>query len=131
MCDDVFEQSGEMPEHPLDRRALEEIDIEVERNLEQPVQFLCKESECLARSGTRTPPTTASYIAASPDLSWSNLLPYDNATDTYGIHSLVCWILKPGQEVFLVFNEPAQRENGAVSPLFQDVALRLEYTIRF
>ena len=58
-------------------------------------------------------------------------LPYDNETDTYGIHSLVRWIVTPGQELFLVFNETAQRENGAVSPVFQDVALKLEYTVRF
>ena len=47
------------------------------------------------------------------------------------MNSLVRWILKPGQEIFLVFNETFQCENGATSPFFEEAAIKLQYTLRF
>ncbi|MBI1852263.1 MAG: carbohydrate binding family 9 domain-containing protein [Planctomycetes bacterium] len=70
-------------------------------------------------------------IAFSPELSWSNFVQADNESNTLGVNSRVRWILTPGQELFFVVNHTIERQNGAVDPLFEEVAIKLEYTIRF
>lgn len=42
----------------------------------------------------------------SPNLTWYNFAQYDNHTKTMGIQSRFQWIVKPGKEIFLVWNSP-------------------------
>lgn len=70
-------------------------------------------------------------LALSPELSWSNFVQFDNESNTMGVNSRVRWIITPGEEVFFVVNHTFERQNGAVDPLFQEIAVKLEYTIRF
>lgn len=70
-------------------------------------------------------------VQFTPDLSWRTLVQFDNDSNSWGVNSLIRWILKPGQEIFLVFNETLQRANGATSPLFEEAAIKLQYTLRF
>jgi uncharacterized protein DUF5916/cellulose/xylan binding protein with CBM9 domain len=70
-------------------------------------------------------------LAASPELSWSNFVQFDNESNTLGVNSRVRWILTPGQEMFFVVNHTFERQNGSVDPLFQEIAVKIEYTIRF
>jgi hypothetical protein len=69
--------------------------------------------------------------AFSPDLTWSNFLQFDNATDTLGWNSRVQWIRHPGEELALVFNETAARDAGSLETVSQEVAIKLQYTLRF
>jgi hypothetical protein len=46
----------------------------------------------------------AQYIF-TPDLSWDTFVQYDNLTDTVGWNSRVRWIIRPGEEFALVWNQ--------------------------
>ncbi|MHC4378873.1 MAG: carbohydrate binding family 9 domain-containing protein, partial [Planctomycetota bacterium] len=41
----------------------------------------------------------------TPQLSWSNLLQYDNQSENLGLNSRVRWIIEPGKELFAVVNQ--------------------------
>ena len=71
---------------------------------------------------------------ASPFLSLSNLIQYDNQSRNLGWQSRVRWILQPGNDVFFVFNQgwiqDTTRDNRFVA---QDskVSAKVQYTFRF
>jgi hypothetical protein len=72
--------------------------------------------------------------AVSPFLSFSNLIQYDNQSRNLGWQSRIRWILRPGNDVFLVFNQ-GWIEDPAHNYRFrkQDskVSAKLQYTFRF
>ncbi|MFL6278161.1 MAG: DUF5916 domain-containing protein [Blastocatellia bacterium] len=72
--------------------------------------------------------------SVSPFLSFFNLVQFDNETRNLGWQSRVRWIIKPGNEVFLVFNQGwTQDERGGFN--FKSAEMRLagkmQYTFRF
>jgi len=67
----------------------------------------------------------------TPELAWNNFLQWDNESDTWGLNSRIFWLPRPGREIFLVFNETLEREDGSLSPLFQELSFKIGYTIRF
>src|SRR5262245_1384817 len=69
--------------------------------------------------------------AFSPDLTWSNFLQFDNESDTLGWNTRLQWILRPGEELNLVYNSTVARAGDALTIVSQDAALKLQYTIRF
>lgn len=66
----------------------------------------------------------------SPELSWNNLVQWDDESDTIGVNSLLRWIPVPHQEVFLVLNETLESE-GSTTPLFQELSFKVTYALRF
>jgi hypothetical protein len=69
--------------------------------------------------------------AFSPDLTWSNFLQFDNESDTLGWNSRLQWILRPGQELNLVWNETVERDEGSLEATSESAAVKLQYTLRF
>jgi hypothetical protein len=67
----------------------------------------------------------------TPDLAWNQLVQFDNDSDSLGIFSRLRWILEPGRELFVVFNETLERDSGALAPTEQVIAFKLVYTLRF
>jgi hypothetical protein len=71
----------------------------------------------------------------TPDLSWSNLLQWDSESETFGIYSRLRWIPAPGQEIFVVFNEvlddPISQPGHGLDRVFEEVAFKVVYTLRF
>lgn len=72
--------------------------------------------------------------SVSPYLTFFNLVQFDNESRDLGWQSRVRWIIKPGNEVFLVFNQGwLQDEHGGVN--FRSrrtgVAGKMQYTFRF
>jgi len=67
----------------------------------------------------------------SPELEWRNFLQFDNESDSLGINSRVRWILKPGADLFLVWNQTQARVGDSFVPLFQEAGFKLAYTLRF
>jgi hypothetical protein len=72
-------------------------------------------------------------IVFSSMLSWTNLIQYDNVSETIGINSRLHWIPRAGREAFLVLNHSLQdldRDNDFHSS-FSEYALKYSYTFRF
>ena len=72
--------------------------------------------------------------AVSPYLSFSNLIQYDNRPRNLGWQSRVRWILRPGNDLFFVFNQGwIQDPKGGYrfSPQDSKMSAKLQYTFRF
>jgi hypothetical protein len=67
----------------------------------------------------------------SPEVEWRNFLQFDNVSESLGINSRVRWILQPGSDLFLVWNQTQARVGDSFVPLFQEAAFKIGYTLRF
>ncbi len=69
----------------------------------------------------------------SSNLSWINLVQYDNASEVLGVNARLRWIPEAGQEALIVLNhtlEDPDNDNVFQSRL-ADVSVKLAYTFRF
>ena len=66
----------------------------------------------------------------SADLSWANLLQYDNESRLLGMQSRLRWTIAPEAELFLVFNRGWVRELEAYLPQFDSGSVKFQYTWR-
>ena len=66
----------------------------------------------------------------SPDVSWANLVQYDNASRLLGFQSRFRWILEPGNDLFLVFNRGWEDTDGRFLPVFNRGSIKFQYTFR-
>ena len=74
-----------------------------------------------------------SEVSFNSDLSWINLVQYDNVTEEAGINSRLHWVLQDGREAYLVLNHNLQdhdRDNSFHESL-SDLSLKVNYTFRF
>jgi Domain of unknown function (DUF5916)/Carbohydrate family 9 binding domain-like len=70
-------------------------------------------------------------VAFSTDVSWSNLVQYDNVSDTAGINSRVRWIVSPGNDVFLVYTQGFDVIGGSIDPQPAEFTVKVGLTFRF
>jgi len=71
-------------------------------------------------------------LALNPRVSWNTLAQYDNDSDTFGIHSRIRWILKPGTDIYLVANQGySVTPNDRLRRLSTDLTLKSGLTWRF
>jgi hypothetical protein len=74
-------------------------------------------------------------VAASPRLSFSNLLQYDNRSRNLGWQSRMRWTLRPGNDIFLAFNQGWIEEEIDKNLRFRAADTRLsgkvQYSFRF
>jgi hypothetical protein len=68
----------------------------------------------------------------SPNISWNNLVQYDNESRILGFQTRFRWILKPGNDLFLVLNRGWEKtyERDYISS-FDRGTIKLQYTFRF
>jgi hypothetical protein len=69
----------------------------------------------------------------SSKLSWTNLIEYDNDTETAGINSRIHWRPQAGRDLFIVLNhslEDPDRDDHFHSA-FADFSIKFNYTFRF
>ena len=70
-------------------------------------------------------------IGFSPNLSWANLVQFDNDSNLLGLQSRFRWILKPGNDLFVVVNRGWERELGdRFRPVSNRFSLKFQYTFR-
>ena len=87
------------------------------------------EGEFVARIVT----SNVSY-AASPRLSFSNLIQYDNRSRNLGWQSRARWTLKPGSDLFVAFNQGWIHEDGGdlrFRSADSKLSSKLQYSFRF
>ena len=68
----------------------------------------------------------------SPDVTSSNLVQYDSVSRILGVQSRFRWILRPGNDLFLVVSRGwFRRYDGDYLPSFDRGSAKLQYTFRF
>ncbi len=72
-------------------------------------------------------------IVFSSQLSWVNLVQYDNVSGVVGINSRLHWIPEDGKEAFLVLNHNLQDPlaPGGFQSTFSELTAKVNYTFRF
>jgi hypothetical protein len=69
--------------------------------------------------------------SASPNVTWSNLVQYDSDSRILGFQSRFRWILRPGNDLFLVLSRGWYRGfDGDYLPSFDRGSVKLQYTFR-
>jgi hypothetical protein len=68
----------------------------------------------------------------TPNVSWQNLQQYDNESRLLGFQSRFRWILRPGNDLFLVVNRGwVKTFDGPFESAFDRTSSKLQYTFRF
>ncbi|MFT4539775.1 MAG: hypothetical protein ACI841_000237 [Planctomycetota bacterium] len=76
--------------------------------------------------------SASTRFSFTPEVGWNTIVQWDSDSDSFGLNSRVRWIPKPGQEVFVVFNEVLESgPNDRYSPDIQSLAFKVAYTLRF
>jgi hypothetical protein len=77
--------------------------------------------------------TLRAQYAFSSQLSWVNLVQYDNVSENLGFNSRLHWIPQAGREGFIVLNHSLTDadKNDSFHSLNADAAIKFSYTFRF
>jgi len=70
-------------------------------------------------------------IYFTPDISWSTLVQYDNASNSVGVNSIFRWIVQDGRELFVVLNQGADIIDGDLKRGVTHPIVKLAWTFRF
>lgn len=72
-------------------------------------------------------------VQFSPDLSWSTLVQHDNLSRMAGVSTRLRWSIKPGNDLFLVYNRSREKGDADGSPGSSEAeaTLKLSWTFRF
>jgi hypothetical protein len=70
-------------------------------------------------------------VLFSPELSWSNTVQWDNASEQLGYNSRVRWEFRPGSEAFVVFNQGFSSAGDEWRSTTSELTLKVGVTLRF
>jgi hypothetical protein len=66
----------------------------------------------------------------SPRISWANLVQFDNESGILGFQSRFRWILKPGNDLFVVVHRGWEDIDNRFRPVFDRGTVKFQYTFR-
>ena len=69
--------------------------------------------------------------ALMPDLTWSILSQYDNRSDNVGFNSRLRWTWRPGNDLFLVWNNAWDYNDGRFDNSTGEAIMKIGTTFRF
>ncbi len=67
----------------------------------------------------------------TPDIAWTNFIQWDDVSNSLGINSRLRWIIEPGNELFLVFNQAFDTLDGRFDATSTELTTKLGWTFRF
>ncbi len=70
-------------------------------------------------------------LQLSPDLSWNNLVQYDNDSQEASFQSRFRWTITPGSDLFLILNQGFLAENDTLKAARTEPLAKLAWTFRF
>jgi hypothetical protein len=70
-------------------------------------------------------------LQLSPDISWNNLVQYDNASDEINVQSRFRWTITPGSDLFLILNQGFIDEGNSFDAGRTEPLVKLAWTFRF
>ncbi len=88
--------------------------------------FSAKKSEYVLRHLVRV----RVDISFTPNLSWNTFVQWDDSSDSMAINSRLRWIVQDGRELFLVFTQFLETEDGIERGLTQPLA-KIGWTFRY
>jgi hypothetical protein len=74
---------------------------------------------------------TRATVQFSPELTWDTTVQWDNQSDQAGLNSRVRYEFRPGQELFVVYNEGFSVEDDEFESLSQEMTVKVGLTFRF
>lgn len=76
--------------------------------------------------------STEVAINLSPNVLWASLLQYDNESRILGFQGRFRWILRPGNDLYVVVDSAWLRNlDHSYTSMFDSAAVKLQYTFRF
>ena len=71
-------------------------------------------------------------VTPNPKLSWNTLVQWDSVSNRVGINSRIRWIVKPGNDIFIVFNQGLEyTDDRSFRSLGSDFTTKLGWTFRY
>ena len=70
-------------------------------------------------------------INFSPKLYWNITQQYDNVSDNFGINSRIRWNIRPGNDIYVVFNQGVDTADGHWHPSDRQLNTKISWTLRF
>jgi hypothetical protein len=70
-------------------------------------------------------------LQLSPDISWNNLVQYDNGSDEINVQSRFRWTITPGSDLFLILNQGFIDEGNSFDAGRTEPLVKLAWTFRF
>jgi hypothetical protein len=70
-------------------------------------------------------------LTFSPDLSWNTSVQYDNQSEKTGVQSRIRWEFDPGQELFIVYSDTLNTDDGTFTSIQRELNIKLGMTFRF
>jgi hypothetical protein len=70
-------------------------------------------------------------LTFNPNLGWSTLVQYDSDSRVLGVQSRLRWRVRPGSDVYVVFNRGWLNEEGRYRPYFDRGSAKVQHTFRF
>ncbi len=70
-------------------------------------------------------------VQFSPDLSWNNLVQYDNNSDEMSFQSRVRWTITPGSDLFLILGQGFEATHDTLKAGRTEPLVKLSWTFRF
>jgi hypothetical protein len=70
-------------------------------------------------------------VLFSPDLVWNITNQWDNKSEKYGINSRIRWTIKPGNDLYFVFNQEMDTMLSRWRTLKSDLSTKVAWTFRY
>jgi hypothetical protein len=70
-------------------------------------------------------------LSLTPEISWTNVIQYDNVSDRIGLNSVFRWEIDPGNEFFVIFNQNWDQEYSSFQSVQTLVGAKVMWTFRF
>ena len=67
----------------------------------------------------------------NPELTWFNLVQYDDLSDAIGVQSRVQWEFRPGAYAYVVFNQALDRNHGRPRVTQNEATVKISVALRF
>ncbi len=70
-------------------------------------------------------------LAFTPEISWTNVIQYDNVAHSMGLNSIFRWEIESGREFFLILNHGWLQENSQFHARHKGFGAKVRWTFRF
>src|SRR5690606_39748724 len=81
-------------------------------------------SLCHTRSLHDVLPILLATFTFTPEVTWASTLQWDDRSERFGVFSRVRWIFRPGNELFVIFNESLAEDDGGLTSELSELAFK-------